>query len=168
MEDGGTLGAHALALLKMLAEYAVAQGCYSSPDSRSPLTPPMQVSLWMQRWQQRLSTWLHVSLSQQILRLYRPAGILSAGLLVALLELSSSRGQSSRVCSFDLAVVSHTLFLVFSPFLIKTYRINHTPKICLRLYEYEYGAFPPAALQYCTVLQYEYEYRTVQYEYCTS
>ena len=60
---GGTLGAHALALLKMLAEYAVArQGCYeySSPDSsRSPLTPPiMQVSLWMQRWQQRLSTWL--------------------------------------------------------------------------------------------------------------
>ena len=53
---------------------------YSSPDSRSPLTPPMQVSLWMQRWQQRLSTWLHVSLSQQILRLYRPAGILSASL----------------------------------------------------------------------------------------
>ena len=49
MEDGGTLGAHALALLKMLAEYAVAQGCYSSLDSRSPLTPPMQVSLWMQR-----------------------------------------------------------------------------------------------------------------------
>ena len=80
MEDGGTLGAHALALLKRLAEYAVAHGCYNSPDSRSPLTPPMQVSLWMQRWQQRLSTWLHVSLSQQILRLYRPAGILSASL----------------------------------------------------------------------------------------
>ena len=61
MEDSaGTLGAHALALLKMLAEYAVAQGCYSSPDRCSPLlTPPMQVSLWMQRWQQRLSTWLH-------------------------------------------------------------------------------------------------------------
>ena len=61
--------------------YSIAQGCYSSPGSRStPLSPPMQVSLWMQRWQQRLSTWLHVSLSQQILRLYRPAGILSAGL----------------------------------------------------------------------------------------
>ena len=43
-------------------------------------TYSMQVSLWMQRWQQRLSTWLYVSLSQQILRLYRPAGILSAGL----------------------------------------------------------------------------------------
>ena len=29
-EDGGTLGAHALALLKSLAEYAVASGCCSS------------------------------------------------------------------------------------------------------------------------------------------
>ena len=80
MEDGGTLGAHAQALLKTLAEYAVSAGRYSSPDSRSPLSPPMQVSLWMQRWQHRLSTWLHVSLSQQILRLYRPTGILSVSL----------------------------------------------------------------------------------------
>ena len=78
MEDGGTLGAHAHALLKTLAEHAVSAGRYSSPDSRSPLSPSMQVSLWMQRWQHRLSTWLHVSLSQQILRLYSPAGILSA------------------------------------------------------------------------------------------
>ena len=42
MEDGGTLGAHALALLKMLAEYVTVapKGCYSSPESRrSPLTP---------------------------------------------------------------------------------------------------------------------------------
>ena len=31
----------------------------------------------MQSWQQRVSTWLHVSLSQQILRLHRPAEILS-------------------------------------------------------------------------------------------
>ena len=60
MEDGGTLGAHAHALLKTLAEHAVSAGHYSSPvDSRSPLSPPMQVSLWMQRWQNRLSTWLH-------------------------------------------------------------------------------------------------------------
>ena len=83
MEDGGTLGAHAHALLKTLAEHAVSAGRHSSPDSRSPLSPSMQVSLWMQRWQNRLSTWLHVRLSQQILRLYRPAGsagILSAGL----------------------------------------------------------------------------------------
>ena len=78
MEDGGTLGAHAHALLKTLAEHAVSAGLYCS--SRSPLSPPMQVSLWTQRWQHRLSTWLHVSLSRQLLRLYRPAGTLSASL----------------------------------------------------------------------------------------
>ena len=36
MEDGGTLGAHALALLKMLAEYAVAQGCYTKCTDELP------------------------------------------------------------------------------------------------------------------------------------
>ena len=36
MEDGGTLGAHAHALLKTLAEHAVSAGRHSSPDSRSP------------------------------------------------------------------------------------------------------------------------------------
>ena len=46
MEDGGTLGAHALALLKQqLAEFAVSRGSFCSPDSRAPLTAPMQVSL---------------------------------------------------------------------------------------------------------------------------
>ena len=42
----GTLGAHARALLKTLDEHAVSAGRYSSPDSRSPLSPSMQVSLW--------------------------------------------------------------------------------------------------------------------------
>ena len=47
----------------------------------------MQVSLWMQRWQNRLSTWLHVSLSQQILRLHRPAaGILLSAIVSSLLD----------------------------------------------------------------------------------
>ena len=75
MDDGaGTLGAHAHALLKTLAEHAVSAGRNSSPNnSRSPLSSPMQVSLWMQRWQNRLSIHVaaaHVSFSQQILRLY--------------------------------------------------------------------------------------------------
>ena len=74
----GTLGAHALALLKQLAEFAVSRGSFCSPDSRAPLTAPMQVSLWVQRWQHRLSTWLHVTLSQQLLRMYHPDGALSA------------------------------------------------------------------------------------------
>ena len=81
MEDGGTLGAHALALLKQLAEFAVSHGSFCSPDSRAPLTAPMQVSLWVQRWQHRLSTWLHVTLSQQLLRMYHPDGALSAVML---------------------------------------------------------------------------------------
>ena len=76
MEDGGTLGAHALlALLKQLAEFAVSRGSFCSPDSRAPLAAPMQVSLWVQRWRHRLSTWLHaVTLSQQLLRMYHPDG----------------------------------------------------------------------------------------------
>ena len=79
MEDGGILGAHAQALLKTLAEHAVSDGRYSSPDSRTPLSPAMQVSLWTQRWQHRLSSWLHSSLSQQLLRLHRPDWIFPAG-----------------------------------------------------------------------------------------
>ena len=57
MEDGGTLGAHALAILKQLAEFAerccgwnrkavVSRGSFCSPDSRAPRAAPMQVSLW--------------------------------------------------------------------------------------------------------------------------
>ena len=75
MEDGGRFGAHALALafLRSLAEHAVSQGVFCAPDSFASLKPAMQVSLWVQRWQQRLSAWLHVSLSRQLLRLYQPA-----------------------------------------------------------------------------------------------
>ena len=73
MEDGGRFGAHALAFFGSLAEHAVSQGVFCSPDSFASLKPAMQVSLWVQRWQQRLSAWLHVSLSRQLLRLYQPA-----------------------------------------------------------------------------------------------
>ena len=79
--------------MKTLAEHiAVSAGRYSSPDSRSPLSPPMHqvMSLWMQRWQNRLlSTWLHVSLyfTADSPSLYsRPAGILSASLYCSLLD----------------------------------------------------------------------------------
>ena len=85
MEDGGTLGAHALALLKQLAPTWRSLLCRRvaasalRPASRAPLTAPMQVSLWVHLWQHRLSTWLHVTLSQQLLlRMYRSDGALSA------------------------------------------------------------------------------------------
>ena len=70
---GVLIGAHALAFLRSLAEHAVSQGVFCAPDSFASLKPAMQVSLWVQRWQQRLSDWLHVSLSRQLLRLYQPA-----------------------------------------------------------------------------------------------
>ena len=73
MEDGGRFRAHALAFLRSLAEHAVSQGVFCAPDSFASLKPAMQVSLWVQRWQQRLSAWLHVSLSRQLLRLYQPS-----------------------------------------------------------------------------------------------
>ena len=73
MEDGGRLGAHAQALLKLLAEYAVAKGRLPprSPHSALPI-PPVAVSLWVRKWQQRLSAWMHLTLSRQVLRYLAP------------------------------------------------------------------------------------------------
>ena len=78
IEDGGRIGAHGQALLRMLAEYAVAKGKLP-PFARhsAPPTPPAAVSLWTRRWQQRLSVWLHLTLSRQVLRYLAPT--LAAG-----------------------------------------------------------------------------------------
>ncbi len=77
VEDGGRLGAHARAFLRTLAERAVRQG-----RSRPPMCDPSgavvrsdgatHVSLWVQRWQRHISSWLHLSLSRQLLRLFFP------------------------------------------------------------------------------------------------
>ncbi len=78
VEDGGRLGAHAQAFLRALAERAVAQGRMSRPPLRDPSgcvvrgDGATQVSLWVQRWQRHISTWLHISLSRQLLRLFCP------------------------------------------------------------------------------------------------
>ncbi len=53
MEDGGRLGAHAHALLRTLATWALAKG----------RTPPAKISHLVQKWQQRLSTLLYLALS---------------------------------------------------------------------------------------------------------
>ena len=73
LEDGGRLGAHAQALLRSLAVVALDKGrtppfVYRAP---SPSAPAL-ASLWVQRWQQRLSTWLHLALSKQVMRSLRP------------------------------------------------------------------------------------------------
>jgi len=78
VEDGWGLGAHAQAFLRILAERAVRSG----RRSRAQLWDPggnvssgdgaTQVPLWVQRWQRHISSWLHLSLSRQLLRLFCP------------------------------------------------------------------------------------------------
>ena len=74
MEDGGRIGAHGQAALRMLAEYAVAKGKLPPlPARAAPLLPPEAVAMWVRRWQQRLSVWLHLTLSRQVLRYLAPS-----------------------------------------------------------------------------------------------
>ena len=76
VEDGGRMGAHAHVALRMLDEYAVSKGRLSPyakhmpPPPPPPAPPHVGVALWTRRWQQRLSTWLHLILSRQVLRHY--------------------------------------------------------------------------------------------------
>ena len=74
MEDGGRIGAHGHAALRMLAEYDVAKG-KTPPRSRSaaPPKPPEVVAMWVRRWQQKLSAWLHLTLSRPVLRYLAPS-----------------------------------------------------------------------------------------------
>jgi len=71
VEDGGWLGAHALSVR------AVRKGRRSRNPSRDPRggirsDGPPQVSLWGQRWQRHISTWLHLTQSMQLLMLFSP------------------------------------------------------------------------------------------------
>ena len=73
MEDGGRLGAHTLALVPALAIVALDKGkrppfAYMSVG----LYAPTILSLWVQRWQQRLSTWLHLAISKHVTKLLCP------------------------------------------------------------------------------------------------
>ncbi len=75
MEDGGRIGAHGQAVLRMLVEHAVAKGKLPAPRPRHAAlpSPPVAVSLWGRRWQQRLSTWLHLTLSRKVLQYLAPS-----------------------------------------------------------------------------------------------
>ena len=70
VEDGGRLGAHAQAFLQTWAERAVGQGRRSRPPLRDLNGSVVrgdgatQVSLWVQRWQRHISSWLHISVSR--------------------------------------------------------------------------------------------------------
>jgi len=74
IEDGGRLGSHAQALLRALATAALAKGRHPPlARARADLTHSTLVSLWVRRWHQRLSAWLHLSLSHHAMRLLCPA-----------------------------------------------------------------------------------------------
>jgi len=78
IEDGGRMGAHAHAFIGTLAERDVQPGRRSRALARDPGGSVLrsdgatQVSLWVQRWQLHISSWLHLSMSRQLLRLFRP------------------------------------------------------------------------------------------------
>ena len=74
MEDGGRIGARGQAALRMLAEYVVAKGKLPPlPMRDAPLLPLEAVAMWVRRWQQRLSVWLHLTLTRQVLRYLAPS-----------------------------------------------------------------------------------------------
>ena len=69
VEDGGRLGAHALALFRALAVVAIEKGrrppfAYKAAN----IVAATLVSLWVQRWQQRMSSWLHMAISKHVIR----------------------------------------------------------------------------------------------------
>ena len=70
IEDGDSLGAHAHALLRALATTSLAKR-RTPPLAKGVegLPHPMHVSLWVRRWQQRISAWLHIAISRHAVRL---------------------------------------------------------------------------------------------------
>ena len=78
VEDGGRLGAHAQTFLRTLAERTVRQGRMSRTPYRDLNGDILRsdgathVSLWVQRWQRHISTWMHLTLSRQLLGLFCP------------------------------------------------------------------------------------------------
>ena len=79
MEDEGRLGAQAHATLKLLAEYSVGKGRLP-PSARhvAPPLPPAVVALWIRRWHQRMSAWLHLILFRHVLRYLAPSIVAGA------------------------------------------------------------------------------------------
>jgi hypothetical protein len=72
-EYGGRIGAHGQVALMMLAEYAVAKGRLPPQPARAALLlPPDAFAMWVRKWQQRLSIWLHLTMSRRVMRYLVP------------------------------------------------------------------------------------------------
>jgi hypothetical protein len=78
VEDGGRLEAHAQSFFRCLVVRVVRQGRRSRTPSRDSsgailrIDGATQVILLVQRWQRHISTWLHLTLSRQLLGLFCP------------------------------------------------------------------------------------------------
>ena len=75
VEDGGRMGDQGQPLLLLLAERAVSSGHIKTPPSWNTLGPAALVSLTVRRWQQRISAWLHTSLTRILIRQSTPVGV---------------------------------------------------------------------------------------------
>ena len=75
VEEGGRLGAHFQALLRELAERGVRLGTLKAPPSWPDVPPPTVVAYWVRQWTQRLSTWLHDTLSRRLLQALHPSDL---------------------------------------------------------------------------------------------
>ncbi len=74
VEDGGRLGAHAQALLRALATAALSKGRRPPfVKGTDEMQHQMLVSQWVRRWQQRVSSWLHLAISRHAVRLLCPS-----------------------------------------------------------------------------------------------
>jgi len=80
VEGRGRLGAHAQALLRALASTILSKG-RKPPYAKGveAMTYPMLVSLWVKRWQQRISEWLHLAISRHVVRMLCPTLVAQHG-----------------------------------------------------------------------------------------
>ena len=65
MEDGGMIGAHKQAALRMLAEFAIVKGRLPPRPARAATPLPLEaVAMWVRKWRLRLFVWLHLTMSR--------------------------------------------------------------------------------------------------------
>ena len=71
IEDGERLGAHALfTLLRALATATLEKGRRPPFAYRAhAVSAPTIASMWVRRWQMRMSTWFHLAIFKHVIRL---------------------------------------------------------------------------------------------------
>jgi hypothetical protein len=73
VENGGHLDSHAQALLRPMSTVVIEKSRHPplAYRAKAPSAPTL-ASLWVKRWQQRLSSWLYLAVSKYVLRLLCP------------------------------------------------------------------------------------------------